>query len=86
MSPTRTAERHVADRLVTTPHRPTPRRVSLPDRIALRVGLALVVWSRRTRRVRPERSHDEYRRLALQLAEERRRAEQRLTEARMFWR
>lgn len=28
------------------------RRVSLPDRIALRVGLALITWSRRT--ARPE--------------------------------
>jgi hypothetical protein len=27
-----------------------PRRVSLPDRLALRLGLALIVWSRRTRR------------------------------------
>ena len=27
-----------------------PHRVSLPDRIALRIGLALIVWSRRTRR------------------------------------
>jgi hypothetical protein len=27
-----------------------PRRVSLPDRVALRIGLALIVWSRRTRR------------------------------------
>ena len=30
-------------------HRPV-RRVSLPDRIALRVGLALITWSRRTGR------------------------------------
>ena len=28
------------------------RRVSLPDRIALRVGLWLILWSRRTTRVR----------------------------------
>jgi hypothetical protein len=28
----------------------SPRRVSLPDRLALRIGLALIVWSRRTRR------------------------------------
>jgi hypothetical protein len=27
-----------------------PRRVSLADRVALRIGLALIVWSRRTRR------------------------------------
>jgi hypothetical protein len=86
MSPTRTTERPVADRSVVTTNPTTPRRVSVPDRIALRVGLALVVWSRRTRRVRPERSYDEYRRLALQLAEERRKAERRLAEARMFWR
>lgn len=26
-----------------------PRRVSLPDRIALRIGIALVQWSRRPR-------------------------------------
>ncbi|WIE63379.1 hypothetical protein DEI99_008830 [Curtobacterium sp. MCLR17_036] len=32
---------------------PAPRRVSLADRLALRVGLALIIWSRRTRRVRP---------------------------------
>lgn len=30
-----------------------PRKVSLTDRIALRVGVALIIWSRRTRRVRP---------------------------------
>ncbi|MFJ3382935.1 MULTISPECIES: hypothetical protein [unclassified Curtobacterium] len=30
-----------------------PRTVSLTDRIALRVGMALIIWSRRTRRVRP---------------------------------
>ncbi|ROP66147.1 hypothetical protein EDF24_2806 [Curtobacterium sp. PhB130] len=30
-----------------------PRKVSLTDRIALRVGMALIIWSRRTRRVRP---------------------------------
>ncbi|WP_152998245.1 hypothetical protein [Curtobacterium luteum] len=28
------------------------RRVSLPDRIALRVGLWLILWSRRTTRIR----------------------------------
>ncbi|MCA5922910.1 hypothetical protein [Curtobacterium oceanosedimentum] len=29
------------------------RRVSLTDRIALRVGVSLIIWSRRTRTVRP---------------------------------
>ncbi|MDM7890183.1 hypothetical protein [Curtobacterium caseinilyticum] len=29
------------------------RRVSLADRIALRVGMSLIIWSRRTHRVRP---------------------------------
>ncbi|WIB58634.1 hypothetical protein DEJ13_09085 [Curtobacterium sp. MCLR17_007] len=27
-----------------------PGRVSLPDRVALRVGMSLIIWSRRTRR------------------------------------
>ncbi|WP_396288399.1 hypothetical protein [Curtobacterium sp. KT1] len=30
------------------------RRVSLADRIALRVGMSLIIWSRRTRKERPE--------------------------------
>ncbi|MEN0104455.1 MAG: hypothetical protein AAGC90_16150 [Curtobacterium sp.] len=30
-----------------------PRTVSLTDRVALRIGMALIIWSRRTRRVRP---------------------------------
>ena len=29
------------------------RRVSLSDRIALRIGMSLIIWSRRTHRVRP---------------------------------
>jgi len=29
------------------------RRVSLSDRIALRIGMTLIIWSRRTHRVRP---------------------------------
>jgi hypothetical protein len=29
------------------------RRVSLADRIALRVGMSLIIWSRRTHHVRP---------------------------------
>lgn len=29
------------------------RRVTLPDRIALRIGLSLIIWSRRTHHVRP---------------------------------
>ncbi|PZO59722.1 MAG: hypothetical protein DI639_05915 [Leifsonia xyli] len=33
------------------------RRVSLADRIALRVGMSLIIWSRRTRRVRPVIDH-----------------------------
>jgi hypothetical protein len=31
------------------PHPPSPHRVALPDRIALRLGLALITWSRRPR-------------------------------------
>lgn len=33
------------------------RRVSLTDRIALRIGMSLIIWSRRTRRVRPVIDH-----------------------------
>ena len=33
----------------------TPRRVGLVDRLALRVGLALIVWGRRPRRAATER-------------------------------
>lgn len=33
------------------------RRVSLTDRIALRVGMSLIIWSRRTRTVRPSLDH-----------------------------
>lgn len=29
------------------------RRVTLADRIALRIGMSLIIWSRRTHRVRP---------------------------------
>ncbi|WFR66172.1 hypothetical protein P9139_14315 [Curtobacterium flaccumfaciens] len=29
------------------------RRVSLSDRIALRIGMTLIIWSRRTHHVRP---------------------------------
>ncbi|ROP66848.1 hypothetical protein [Curtobacterium sp. PhB115] len=29
------------------------RRVSLSDRIALRIGMSLIIWSRRTHHVRP---------------------------------
>ncbi|WAB81678.1 hypothetical protein OVN18_01265 [Microcella daejeonensis] len=47
-----------------------PRRVSLPDRIALRIGIALVQWSRRPRVIvtrasiirRREAQHDRRRR------------------------
>ena len=45
-----------------------PRRVSLSDRIALRIGLALIIWSRRTRRERPVIDHETF------LAERRARA------------
>lgn len=69
-----------------TPTAARTTRVSLPDRIALRIGLALVVWSRRTHRPRQTLSHDEYRALALQLAAERRRNEQRLAESMLHWR
>lgn len=41
----------------TTVHPPDTdqgrRPVPLTDRIALRVGMSLIIWSRRTRRVRP---------------------------------
>lgn len=37
-----------------------PRRVSLSDRIALRIGMALIIWSRRTRRVRPAIDHEAF--------------------------
>ncbi|TCL80980.1 MULTISPECIES: hypothetical protein [unclassified Curtobacterium] len=32
-------------------------RVSLTDRIALRIGMSLIIWSRRTRRDRPVIDH-----------------------------
>jgi len=39
----------------TTTHPPsTRRRVSLPDRLALHLGLALITWSRRRRTLAPE--------------------------------
>ncbi len=35
-----------------------PRRgVSFTDRVALRIGMSLIIWSRRTRRVRPVIDH-----------------------------
>ncbi|PZE67576.1 MULTISPECIES: hypothetical protein [unclassified Curtobacterium] len=46
----------MSSKTVLPPPRPVrppiraPRPVSLPDRLALRLGLALIVWSRRTRR------------------------------------
>jgi hypothetical protein len=33
------------------------RRVSFTDRVALRIGMSLIIWSRRTRRVRPVIDH-----------------------------
>ncbi|PZF59690.1 hypothetical protein DEJ23_01280 [Curtobacterium sp. MCSS17_008] len=33
------------------------RRVTLADRIALRIGMSLIIWSRRTRHVRPSVDH-----------------------------
>ncbi len=36
-------------------HAPPVRRVGLADRLALRVGLALIMWNRRPARVRHER-------------------------------
>lgn len=33
------------------------RRVSLTDRIALRIGMTLIIWSRRTHHVRPSVDH-----------------------------
>ncbi|GAA3338266.1 hypothetical protein GCM10017714_08740 [Curtobacterium pusillum] len=34
------------------------RRVSLSDRIALRIGISLIIWSRRTHHVRPSVDHE----------------------------
>jgi hypothetical protein len=42
--------------------RSTARRVSLADRVALHLGLALVTWSRRARTVAPVRTRDDHRR------------------------
>ena len=40
---------------------PIVRRVSLPDRVALRLGLALIMWSRRARRApREPREYNPY--------------------------
>ncbi|MBT2501152.1 hypothetical protein [Curtobacterium sp. ISL-83] len=40
--------------VIRPPDTPAVRRpVSLSDRIALRVGMSLIIWSRRTHRVRP---------------------------------
>jgi hypothetical protein len=40
------------------PHPPSPQRVSLPDRVALHLGLALITWSRRPRRTPLEREYN----------------------------
>jgi len=47
-------------------HSPPVRRVGLADRLALRLGLALVLWGRRPVRVRTERfvTHAELEQLA----------------------
>ncbi len=39
------------------------RRVSLSDRIALRIGMSLIIWSRRTHHVRPSVDLETRRRL-----------------------
>ena len=44
-----------APRRVQHPPPPPVRRVGVVDRLALRVGLALVLWGRRPVRVRTER-------------------------------
>lgn len=47
----------MSTKTTTTIHPPDVRavlrRVSLADRIALRVGMSLIIWSRRTHHVRP---------------------------------
>jgi hypothetical protein len=40
-------------------HGSTVRRVSLADRVALHLGLALITWSRRPRTLAPESSADD---------------------------
>lgn len=47
------------------------RRVSLADRIALRVGMSLIIWSRRTHHVRPSVDYE----TRLRLEQERRQRE-----------
>jgi hypothetical protein len=39
-------------------HPPSHPRVSLPDRVALHVGLALITWSRRPHTPPPVREHN----------------------------
>jgi len=39
------------------------RRVSLADRVALRLGMSLIIWSRRTHHVRPSVDFETRRRL-----------------------
>lgn len=39
------------------------RRVSLSDRIALRIGMTLIIWSRRTHHVRPSVDYETHLRL-----------------------
>ena len=45
----------MSTKIVTRPPdtRAVRRRVSLTDRIALRIGMSLIIWSRRTHHVRP---------------------------------
>ncbi len=40
------------------PHPPSPRRVTLPDRVALHLGLALITWSRRPHAAVVVREHN----------------------------
>lgn len=45
------------------------RRVSLADRIALRIGMSLIIWSRRTHSARPSVDHATRQRLERELRE-----------------
>ena len=45
------------------------RRVTLADRIALRIGMSLIIWSRRTHRVRPAVDHATRQRLERERSE-----------------
>ncbi|MFJ3027596.1 hypothetical protein ACIPEQ_02015 [Curtobacterium sp. NPDC087080] len=45
------------------------RRVTLADRIALRIGMSLIIWSRRTHRARPSVDHATRQRLERERSE-----------------